>query len=75
MKLDINQIETIGKEHNLTGKRLLAFCLYVSIREFTRDDYYVREWAGRFKARIEWSSSDAYGTRVLSWLAEHIGGW
>lgn len=55
----------IGKEKGLSGRDLSDFIKYVTTRNFFHDDYYVREWAGRFSSNREWAFSDGAGRSLL----------
>lgn len=66
--LNSDQIEKVGKDAGLSGKDLSNFVSYVTKRGFTRDDYYIREWAKRFANGREYAMSDAEGRKLLQSL-------
>jgi hypothetical protein len=62
------EIKEIGKEHGLKGEKLKNFFKYVKARGFIRKDYYIGEWAGRFRNDTEWVLSDLKGRAILKKL-------
>lgn len=63
------EIMKIGEKHFLTGEKLKNFFDYVKARNFIRKDYYIEEWADRFRNDTEWKVSDSTGQAILKKLS------
>ena len=68
MNLNKEQLLEIATEYRLSDRETEVFIAYVEKRGFTRDDYYVREWATRFAKGTEYVSSDEEGRKILEHL-------
>lgn len=64
------EIKEIGKKYGLDGIRLEIFFDYVKARNFIRKDYYIEEWAERFRDGQEMNRSDLEGQKILKKLAK-----
>jgi hypothetical protein len=62
------EIKEIGKKYGLKGDKLKNFFDYVKARGFIGKDYYIEEWAERFRDNNEWWRSDLEGKQILKKL-------